>query len=171
MANPDQPLGFKPIRGPFRTNSYTLAAANTAVYPGDILIVTTAGTIDVGAATSTQIIGVCLSISAASSGAIILVSDHPDTIYMAQMDNASSGSGTVLTGNFGNYNILATAGDAASGTSRMEIDESTLTTTAASPIKVIKLWAFPGNAYGEFVKVECIINNHVFKSTGVTGLS
>ena len=170
MVNIDAPLGFRPVRGPFRTNEYTLAAANTIVGVGDLIIATTAGTVDRAAATATQIIGVCLSIAAASSGAKILVNDHPDTIYMAQMDDDSSGSGTVLTGVFGNYDIIV--GNASNGLSIMEIDESSLATTATLPIKVLKLWAAPDNAFGAHVKVECIINNHVYKASSAgTGLA
>ena len=154
MANTDRPFGFKPVRGPFRTNSYTLATANTAIGIGDLVVMTTAGTVDIAAASCTQCLGVSLSMANASSGDTILVSDHPDTIYVAQMDDDTSGSGTVLTGVGGNYNIVATA--SSGGHSRMEIDESSIATTATLPIKVLKLHAAPDNAWGAHVKVECI---------------
>lgn len=170
MANADTPFGLKPIRGPFRTNSYTLATSNTAIGVGDIVVMTTAGTVDIAAASCVQTLGVALSQAEANSGAEILVSDHPGTIYVAQMDDATTGTGDVLTGVGGNFNIVATP--SSGGQSRMEIDENTLATTATLPIKVLKLYAAPNNAFGTHVKVECILNNSILGGgTGSDGLA
>ena len=71
-----------------------------------------------------------------------------------------------------NYNILATTGDTLTGRSRMEIDSSTGAATATLPIKILRIAPSntqAANALGANVLLEVILNNHLFKSTGVNG--
>ena len=51
-----------------------------------------------------------------------------------------------------------------------EIDEDSVNTTATLPLKALYLYDVVDNAFGEFNRVVCCINNHVKKSLGVTGL-
>lgn len=172
MANTDRPHGFTVLGalhgGPPSIREYTLAAANTAIGKGDLVTLTTAGVIDQSAASDTQIVGVAMASAAASSGATIPVCDDPLVLLEAQTDDGT-GTCTALTDMYGNCNIVA--GAATYGMSRMEIDEDTQAATATLPIKVIGLYPVADNAFGEFNRLLCIINNHVYKSTGVTGLT
>tara|TARA_R100000501_G_C2626202_1_gene119844 strand:- start:720 stop:1226 length:507 start_codon:yes stop_codon:yes gene_type:complete len=167
MANTDRPHGFTVIEGNRSTHSYPVAAANSVIGVGDLVVLTAAGTIDIAAASATQIIGVAAESAAASSGGTILVYDDPNILIEGQMDNTVT-TGAALAGMNANYNIVATA--ATNGTSNQEIDEDSDATTATLPLKALYLYPVPDNAYGEFNRIVCSINNHVKKSTGVDGL-
>ena len=178
MANIDNPFGFKPIGSlisgsdGLHTSEYILADANTVCGVGDLVELTTAGRIDVCAASATQIVGVAAQAADASSGDTILVYDDPFAIFIAQMDDGS-GTGTGLAQMYGNFDFVATA--ATDGLSNMEIDEDSQAATATLPLKAIGLYdglsGKAANAYGEFQITKVIINNHVYKSLGVTGLT
>jgi len=173
MANVDRPHGFTIIGSLSggevgRGRSYPLAAANSIIGIGCLITVTTAGVVDRSAASDTQIVGVAMEAKAASSGGYVLVCDDPMVVLEAQTDDGT-GTCTALTDMFGNVNFVVT--DATNGLSNMEIDEDSQTTTATLPLKVIGLYPDPNNAFGEFNRLVCIINNHVYKSVGVDGLT
>lgn len=157
MANRDTPYGFKPLRGPFRAQKYQLAAANSAIGVGDLLVQGTDGCVDLAAASATQIVGVALEAKGASNAGEILISDHPETIYVAQCDDGTAIAQTDMNLNF---NIVATA--SANGVSKMEIDSNTGAVTAALPVRAIRLHKAVDNAFGEFNKIEVKINAHVY---------
>lgn len=173
MANVDKPHGFR-ILGTLgggdsaRTREYNVASANSVIGIGDLLILTTAGVVDRAAASATQIVGVACQAKAASAGGTILVCDDPNVILEAQTDDGT-GTSTAAADLFGNANFVVA--DAANGISKMEIDEDSQNTTATLPLKLIGLYPDPNNAHGEFNRLMCIINNHVYKSTGVDGLT
>lgn len=169
-ANKDWPHGFRPVEGKMRIREYTLAAANSIIGFGDLIVRTNAGLVDRGAADAVQIVGVAMQARAANAGAVattasILISDHPDTIYEAQVDDDTVDAQTDL---FLNYNI--TVADASGGISQMEIDGNTQNTTATLPIRTIGLFRDPKNALGAQVRLLCQINNHVYGSLGTTGI-
>lgn len=171
MANADKPKGFTIVGGPTRVREYTLAAANTAIGKGDLVTLTAAGVIDQSSASDTQIVGVALEPAAANSGAAIRVNDHPDTIYMCQTDASSGGGGVdlnALTAMNLNADIAVTA--ASNGISKMEIDQDSGATTQTLPLKVLRLHKAVDNEFGDYNRLEVIINNHVFKSVGVVGV-
>lgn len=168
MPNRDTPNGLRPLRGPFREETYTLEASNAVIGKGDLLELKADGTVGRAAATTVATIGVALEPKAASStDGKILVSDHPETIYVAQTDDGT-GTLTAQTGVNLNADIVVT--DATNGVSRMEIDESSGATTATLPLKVVGLHKAQDNEFGEFNKLEVILNNHVLKSSGVAGV-
>lgn len=172
MANADKPHGFT-ILGTLhgRTPSvreYPVAAANSIIGKGDFVMLQTAGVVDRSAATDTQIVGVAMAPKAASAGGTLLVCDDPMVLLEAQTDDGT-GTCTAQTDMYGNTNFVVA--DATYGMSRMEIDEDSQTTTATLPLKVIGLYPDPNNAFGEFNRLLCIINNHVYKSVGVDGLT
>ena len=168
MANTDKPSGLRPIRGPFRANEYTLAAANAIIGKGDLLAIQADGTIDRAAITTTTGVGVALADADASSGGELLVSDHPATIYAMQTDDGT-GTLTAQTGINLNANIIVT--NATNGVSRMEIDESSGAVTSTLPLKILRLYRAVDNAFGEFNVLECQINNSVLSGgAGAAGL-
>lgn len=174
MANKDCPHGFQPYGRIYRTNSYPLASANTRIARGDILVMTVAGTVDIGGASATQIIGVAAEGRDANSGAStdarvnhILVYDDPNQLFEAQADSADISSVAAV---FANFNITATA-STTQPISQMEIDGDTGATTATLPLKVLKILPAIDNAYGANVRMICSINNHALKSVGVDGLT
>ena len=172
MANPDRPHGFRPVATPSgtpaRTNEYNVAAANTAMGIGDVVVLTTAGVVDAGAASATQIIGIAAQAKAASSGGTMLVYDDPDLLVEAQTDDGT-GAATAAADLFGNIDFVATA--PSNDMSRMELDESSQADTSTLPFKLLKLYPVSDNEHGEFNRIICSINNHVLKSSGTTGLT
>lgn len=162
MANRDTPFGFKPLRGPFCAHKYLLTTANVAIGVGDVIVRNASGMHDRGAASATQIVGIALESAAANDGANgkeILVSDDPNTVYLAQMDDGVS-VGALQDGMTLNFDFVATA--PSNGLSRMELNESSANTTATLPFKALRLHKAVDNAFGEFQKTEVKINAYAF---------
>lgn len=173
MPNKNSPHGFKPTRAIYgehgRTNSYSLTASNAKVAAGDVVVRTNDGLIDRGAASATQIIGVAATGAAASSGASIHVYDNPGQMFEAQTDDGT-GTLTAQTGVNANANFVATA--STGDISLMEILQNSAANTATLPFRIMGLYPAPDNAFGEFNRLEVMINNHVLGTgTGTTGLS
>lgn len=172
MSNVDRPHGLRPIAGPYRTRWYDVDASATAIGIGDIVILETDGKVARAGASPSQVIGVALSPSAASTAGSVLVSDHPDTIYEAQTDGSSGGGGTDLnavTAMYANANIVD--GTPVNGISIQEIDQDTGATTSTLPLKILRLHPVTDNAYGDYNRLECVLNTHILKSVGTAGLA
>ena len=172
MANVDRPHGFRVLGtlggGELRLQEFPVAAANAVIGTNDLITLQTAGNVDRAAASDTQIVGVAMQPKAASTGGYLLVCVNPDVILEAQTDDGT-GTCTALADMFGNIDFVVT--NAVNGVSRMEIDESSQANTATLPLKIIGLYPAVDNAFGEFNRLLCTINNHAYKSLGVTGLA
>lgn len=157
MANADRPTGFRPYGPLLRVTEYT---AGAAIYPGDLVIMSDDGKIDpaaTGGSTFTAAaLGVALSYASAD-GEACAVADHPDQLYVVQADGTDIDDQTDIGLN---YDVVGTDPDTTFGVSRMELDSSTGATTAATPLRLIKIDDRPDNALG--AQVDCIvrINNH-----------
>jgi len=173
MANADRPHGFRPVYAQYgehgSTHDYQLTAANALIRKGDILVRTSDGLIDRAAAGFTQGIGVAAANAAASSGATIPVYDNPGQVFEAQCDD-TTGILTAQTGINLNADILATANTAAKDTSNMEIDESTGNTTATLPLTILRLYPDVENSFGQFNRLEVLINRHALTNVQTTGV-
>ena len=172
MANVDKPHGFRPIRrlsgGAIGVNSYILASSNTRIRVGDVLVATSAGHVD-HASTSADpfvgddpIVGIAAENVDANSGGTILVYDDPDLVMEAQCDDGTNIAATNLNLN---YDIISTA-TTTEEISIMEIDSSSGATTAATPIKALRLYPVPDNELDEFARLEVIWSQHQAKSSG-----
>lgn len=169
MANVDFPRGFIPIDGSMRTHNYPIASNNSQIGLYDLVERRSDGLIHPAQASSTTIIGSAAEAKAANAGGTLAVYDDPNLIFEAQMDEADADAQTDFDLN---YNIVATTPNTTTGQSQMEIDSSTQAATATLPIKILRLrdvQTAAGNALGANAVFECIINNHVLKSTGVNG--
>ncbi len=173
MANPDAPHGFRPVRtldgSPITTNPYTLSSSNAAIGVGDLVVWSGSGVITRGAATPAvgTVVGVAAEPAAANSGATINVYDNPNIVYEGQTDNGT-GTSTAQTCVAGNTNVVDTT--PVNGVSQQELDESVATTTSTLPFKILRLYPVVGNAFGEFNRLEVVINSSVMKGDGSTGL-
>lgn len=70
------------------------------------------------------------------------------------------------------YDWLPGAPDPVTGVSTYQLDPATKDNDATLPIKIIRKveFAYPDtNDFGAFVKLECVINDHLFKSQGTLG--
>ena len=172
MANVDNPHGFRPVRsinggaGNAKVTYLTLAASNSAIGLGDALILSS-GDVDIAAA-ATALVGIAAEAKAASSGGKIAVWADPMQLFEAQTDDTYATAITAATAIGMNADILATA--PSGGKSQMEIDESSVTTTATLQLKIVGLYLDPKNAWGKNERLVVKINNHVFGShTGTVG--
>ncbi len=100
----------------------------------------------------------------------VMVEDDPAVIYEVQ----EIGTGTYFTATEVSLNcsLVATAGANNTGhngfISGWVLDNSTEATTAALQMKILCLAPRMDNAFGQYAKYWCLINNHVFR-TGVAG--
>ena len=191
MANLDAPFGLRPARTMISSpqhNRYRIAANyNTSIFQGDLVAMVTGGGIErVAAGGSGFILGVFNGCEytdpttgkptfsnhypASTNAADIManVIDDPNAVFEIQADAAFP-----VTDLAGNYDILATAGDTTSGTSRIELEVGTADSTVATlPLKAIDISQDPENSDASSANTNVIvkINNHLF-SAGTAGLA
>ena len=191
MSNLDAPFGLRPARTSISSqqqNRYRIAANyNTSIFQGDLVAMVTGGGIErVAAGGSGFILGVfngCeftdpttgkptfsnhYPASTNASDIIANVIDDPNAVFEIQADAAFP-----VTDLAGNYDILATAGDTTSGTSRIELEVGTADSTVATlPLKAIDISQDPENSDASSANTNVIvkINNHLF-SAGTAGLA
>ena len=191
MANLDAPFGLRPARTSISSqqqNRYRIAANyNTSIFQGDLVAMVTGGGIErVAAGGSGFILGVLngceftdpttgkptfsnhYPASTNASDIIANVIDDPNAVFEIQADAAFP-----VTDLAGNYDILATAGDTTSGTSRIELEVGTSDSTVATlPLKAIDISQDPENSDTSTANTNVIvkINNHLF-SAGTAGLA
>ena len=157
MANKDAPFGFIPVRmvgGAYFSGGqaeYDIGSTyGTNIFTGDVVELHTDGTIIIGAAGQTSIIGVfngCFytdstgkptysrywPASTTSSDAKAFVITDPNVIFEAQEDNTEIGSTATHPAQVGsNANHVSThAGTTAAGRSKQELDSDDIKTGAA----------------------------------------
>ena len=100
-----------------------------------------------------------------TAGKIIAdVIDDPSQLFLVQCD-----AGFVAADVGKNADVIGTGGSTTTGVSTMELNSSTLATTAALNLKTVGLYNVPSNEYGSFAVVVVKINEHVYGSAGVAG--
>ncbi len=133
------------------------------------------------AATSTTVAGVVVGFEpnrdnldllyrVASTQRVVYVCDDPMMIMEAQEDGV--GTPIALANGTKNIDIIVSAGSTVDGQSGMQLDSSTVATTATFPIRLIKIVPIVNNSNAgglAFTKWRCMINNGVFK-TGILGV-
>ena len=155
MANKDAPFGFRPAKmlggAPFNNGqtSYGIASGyNTNIFTGDAVELHTDGTVTVGAAAATNLIGVfngCFYTDSTgkptyskywpadtvASDAVAFVIDDPNVVFEAQEDSTNIGAS--WPANRGsNADLVSThAGSTKTGRSGMELDSSSITAATA----------------------------------------
>jgi hypothetical protein len=92
------------------------------------------------------------------------VIDDPNQLFLIQCDE------DLVAADVGkNADVVGTGGSTTSGISSMELDSSTLATTAALNLKVVGLYNDVNNEFGTNAVVVVKINEHVYGSAGVAG--
>ena len=192
MANKDAAFGLKAIGkvGQNKDNQglseYSIAANTTAIYQNDPVQALNTGTIGVAAAGSTLIgslNGVFytdsstskptwanhLAASNTATDIVGFVSDDPYERFEVQVNNTFA-----ITSKFLNADIEYTAGDSANYVSKVELDNSSVTTSTAQ-LRVIGVTKDDENntllnatTYNANANVVAIINEHFLK--GTTGI-
>lgn len=162
MPNADIVVGAQLFGRGHQCNVYV---AQSTIYKGDFVKKNAAGTVE-RAAASDALLGVAMNDAAASGE--VLVADHPDQQFMIQADDATIDAQTDIGLN---YDIVVGTADTTYKRSAMELDASTQATTAALPLKLVRIVSAPDNALGANVKCVVRINNHQNGShTGTAGV-
>jgi hypothetical protein len=181
-----------------QTNSYFVPASDASVIMvGDLVSLVAGSRSPTGVPTVTRagatgaVVGVVLGISfegqgdtmnmppvndlntpiyrRASTDRYLLVADDPTITFEVQV---SSSAGFAATAVGKNASPTVTAGNTASGASGMQLDTTTLATTATLPLKVVGYPYRPDNNLGDaFFSAYVKINNHAYGSgTGTVGV-
>ena len=102
----------------------------------------------------------------ASTARMAMVSDDPKTIY--EIQEVSGGTALTSTAVGLNANVIVGSGNATTGVSAMELDNTTEANTAGLNLQILSLVKKPDNVLGEHAKWLVKINDHEF-SVGQTG--
>ena len=190
MANTDKAFGFRPIgnlsaTGAQKQYGYEIADNQAGtIFQGDLVVLTAGFISRFLPASHTAAVGVfngCNYIDPTTgkptfknfypgsvnitSGKIIAdVIDDPSQLFLVQCD-----AGFVAADVGKNADVIGTGGSTTTGVSTMELNSSTLATTAALNLKTVGLYNVPSNEYGYFAVVVVKINEHVYGSAGVAG--
>jgi hypothetical protein len=162
MANRDIVDGAKPYGPCLRARPYQ---AGGTVYPGDLLKFSSGGQVVAGTA-GAACMGVALTY--ATSGVDVIVADHPDQEFVMQVAADEVDAQTDINQN---ASLIAGSPNTTYRRSGMELDGSTLATTATLELKIIRLLPAVDNALGANAKLIVKINNHQLGShTGTAGV-
>jgi hypothetical protein len=190
MANIDKAFGFRPIgnlsaTGAQKQYGYEIADNQSGtIFQGDLVALSAGFITRFLPATHTAAVGVfngCNYIDPTTgkptfknfypgsvnitAGKIIAdVIDDPSQLFLIQCD-----AGFVAADVGKNADVIGTGGSTTTGVSTMELNSSTLATSAALNLKTVGLYNVPSNEYGSFAVVVVKINEHVYGSAGVAG--
>jgi len=190
MANIDKAFGLRPIgnlsaTGAQKQYGYEIADNQAGtIFQGDLVALSAGFITRFLPATHTAAVGVfngCNYIDPTTgkptfknfypgsvnitTGKIIAdVIDDPSQLFLIQCD-----AGFVAADVGKNADVIGTGGSTTTGVSTMELNSSTLATTAALNLKTVGLYNVPSNEYGSFAVVVVKINEHVYGSAGVAG--
>ena len=190
MANIDKAFGLRPIgnlsaTGAQKQYGYEIADNQSGtIFQGDLVVLTAGFISRFLPATHTAAVGVfngCNYIDPTTgkptwknyypgsvnitSGKIIAdVIDDPSQLFLIQCD------ASIAAADIGkNADVIGTGGSTTTGVSTMELNSSTLATTAALNLKTVGLYNVPSNEIGTNAVVVVKINEHVYGSAGVAG--
>jgi hypothetical protein len=190
MANIDKAFGLRPIgnlsaTGAQKQYGYEIADNQAGtIFQGDLVALSAGFITRFLPATHTAAVGVfngCSYIDPTTgkptfknyypgsvnitSGKIVAdVLDDPNQLFLVQCDEG------IVAADIGkNADVVGTGGSTTTGISTMELDSSTLATTAALNLKVVGLYNDVNNEFGTNAVVVVKINEHVYGSAGVAG--
>ena len=190
MANIDKAFGLRPIgnlsaTGAQKQYGYQIADnQNGTIFQGDLVVLTGGFISRFLPASHTAAVGVfngcnyndpttgkptfsnfypgSVNITSGQINADVL--DDPNQLFLVQCDG-----GFVAADVGKNADVVGTGGSTTSGISTMELNSSTLATTAALNLKVVGLYNDVNNEFGTNAVVVVKINEHVYGSAGVAG--
>ena len=190
MANIDKAFGLRPIgnlsaTGAQKQYGYQIADDQAGtIFQGDLVVLTGGFISKFLPASHTAAVGVfngcnyndpttgkptfsnfypgSVNITSGQISADVL--DDPNQLFIVQCD------ADFVAADVGkNADVIGTGGSTTNGISTMELNSSTLATTAALNLKVVGLYNDVNNAFGTNAVVVVKINEHVYGSTGVAG--
>lgn len=197
MAYPtvDAPYGLRPINlmggqvfaGAVRSIPITSASA-TAIYYGDVVKLTSAGTLekDTGTDAATPV-GVFLGCSytdatygktfrqyypgaVTASDIMAFVADDPDTLFKVAVVSATTTIGGVTRTAVGNNAVLVqNSGSTATGNSKVAVNATTAT-TSTWPVRIVDVIAETANSSGSYTEVVVKWNAGMHQYNNASGV-
>jgi hypothetical protein len=194
MAYPtvSAPYGFQPINriggNPYAGSTRLVPIASSAglssaaMYDGDLVELTSAGTCQVAANGSAvpQALGVCVGVQytnslgqtvqaqyapAGSSNAVAYVVDDPTALFKVAVCSSGTTMGSLGRTAVGqNTNVILNAGSATTGNSAQAIDDTTATTNTL-PIRIVDVVPETATAADTYVEMIVKINTHTYNNT------
>lgn len=190
MANNDKAFGLRPLgnlagTGAQKQYGYEIADNQAgAIFQGDLVVLKDGYILQFDPSSHTAAVGVfngCFyndpttqkptwknyypgSINITQGKIVADVLDDPSQMFIIQNDGTSAATDYGL-----NADVVVGTGNTTTGLSAMELDTSTIATTAALNLKIIGLWDVPNNAVGANAVVVVKINEHSYGSAGVAG--
>jgi hypothetical protein len=190
MANNDKAFGLRPLgnlagTGAQKQYGYEIADNQAgAIFQGDLVTLKDGYILQFDPSSHTAAVGVfngCFyndpttqkptwknyypgSINITQGKIIAEVLDDPSQMFIIQNDGTSAATDYGL-----NADVVVGTGNTVTGLSAIELDTSTIATTAALNLKIIGLWDVPNNAVGANAVVVVKINEHSYGSAGVAG--
>jgi len=190
MANVDKPFGLRALGNLSATGSqkqfgYQIADNQSgAIFQGDLVTLKDGFILQFDPSSHTAAVGVfngvfytdpttgkptfknfypgSVNITTGTIQADVL--DDPNQLFIIQSDE------DIVQADFGkNADVVVGTGSTTTGVSAMELDSSTIATTAALNLKLVGIYDTPGNALGNFCQVVVKINEHLYGSAGVAG--
>jgi len=172
MANVNAPFGFRPTMRTISGAAGSLATAHklvgygTALFVGDAVTHAAAGTkptLAIDAAITpgtTPVLGVNLIYGAASTATNHTILMAKDAVFIVQGDG--TGATFLVAASLQKCaNLVLTAGNASTKTSKHSISETGLAATNTLDCKVRGLYESPDNALGQYARVFVTFNNLV----------
>jgi len=190
MANNDKAFGLRPLgnlagTGAQKQYGYEIADNQAgAIFQGDLVTLKDGYILQFNPAAHTAAVGVfngCFyndpttqkptfinyypgSINITQGKIVADVLDDPSQMFIIQNDGTSAATDYGL-----NADVVVGTGNTVTGLSDIELDTSTIATTAALNLKIIGLWDVPNNEVGANAVVVVKINEHLYGSAGVAG--
>ena len=146
------------------TRQFAVTAGQT-IYPGDLVVLTSAGTISVASAAgdSCGVSADYIDDSGSVGGKTCLVIANPTTVFSIQA------TGTHTVADIGSImNIVASAGDAVYKQSRQRLNSATVANGVQ--LKVVGIDGSIDNAYGLYVRLLVLIASHQFGAKLATAI-
>ena len=165
-ANADTPHGFNATGVMYGLNAYPVDASNDlAVFKGDMMSLEADGSVSENTGSLAHNVGAA---EAATTANNILVHYHPAQMYYAQVD----ASGAPAQADVGaNMDIAVThAGSTTTGLSGMELDHSSVNTTAALVMRIHGLLNRSDNLIGDHAELNCSVNEHFMETNAGVGV-
>lgn len=191
MANVDKAFGLRPLgnlsaTGAQKQYGYEIADNQAgAIFQGDLVTVKDGYIVQFNPSTHTAAVGVfngCNYIDPTTGkpawknyypgsvnitqGKIVAdVLDDPNQLFIIQADE------DIVQADIGkNADVIVGSGNTVTGVSAMELDSSTVATTAALNLKIVGKYDVPGNELASNNTVVVVkINEHLYGSAGVAG--
>lgn len=165
MANVNNPHGLRPLMrtmggGEMQLFEFSkVVGYGTAIFKWDAINRVADGSIEASATPGTTLYsGVSLNWGAASTATKHSCITAPGAVYEAQNDDSVTG---LVAADMGlNANLVLTAGNATTKTSKHQINHTGIDVTATLDVHLLGLLNTADNAFGGNARIEIVFNKH-----------